>query len=110
MPVTFLGFRLDGPALIGELDLLVIPSLSEGTPLVLLEGSPLAFRLSPPLSAVSLSRSVTGSRPCWCRPATTGHWRMAADASWLTGRSGPGLPPPPPIGWGKPIPRARSTP
>ncbi len=36
--VTFLGFRPDGPALIGELDLLVIPSLSEGTPLVLLEG------------------------------------------------------------------------
>jgi glycosyltransferase involved in cell wall biosynthesis len=37
--VTFLGFRPDGPALIGELDLLVIPSLSEGTPLVLLEGA-----------------------------------------------------------------------
>jgi glycosyltransferase involved in cell wall biosynthesis len=36
--VTFLGFRPDGPALIGELDLLVIPSFSEGTPLVLLEG------------------------------------------------------------------------
>ena len=37
--VTFLGFRPDGPALIGELDLLVIPSFSEGTPLVLLEGA-----------------------------------------------------------------------
>jgi glycosyltransferase involved in cell wall biosynthesis len=37
--VTFLGFRPDGPTLIGELDLLVIPSLSEGTPLVLLEGA-----------------------------------------------------------------------
>ena len=36
--VTFLGCRPDGPALIGELDLLVIPSLSEGAPLVLLEG------------------------------------------------------------------------
>ena len=37
--VTFLGFRPDGPALVGGLDLLVIPSLSEGTPLVLLEGA-----------------------------------------------------------------------
>ena len=37
--VTFLGFRPDAPALVGELDLLVIPSLSEGTPLVLLEGA-----------------------------------------------------------------------
>ncbi len=37
--VTFLGFRPDGPTLIGELDLLVIPSLSEGTPLVLLEAA-----------------------------------------------------------------------
>jgi glycosyltransferase involved in cell wall biosynthesis len=37
--VTFLGFRPDGPALIGELDLLVIPSLTEGTPLILLEGA-----------------------------------------------------------------------
>ena len=37
--VTFLGFRPDGPALMGGLDLLVIPSLTEGTPLVLLEGA-----------------------------------------------------------------------
>ena len=37
--VTFLGFRPDGPALVGGLDLLVIPSLTEGTPLVLLEGA-----------------------------------------------------------------------
>jgi glycosyltransferase involved in cell wall biosynthesis len=35
---TFLGFRADGPAVIGELDLLVVPSFSEGTPLVVLEG------------------------------------------------------------------------
>jgi glycosyltransferase involved in cell wall biosynthesis len=39
VPATFLGFRADGPALIGELDLLVVPSFSEGTPLVVLEGS-----------------------------------------------------------------------
>jgi glycosyltransferase involved in cell wall biosynthesis len=37
--VSFLGFRPDGPALVGELDLLVIPSFSEGTPLVVLEGA-----------------------------------------------------------------------
>ena len=37
--VTFLGYRPDGPALVGGLDLLVIPSLTEGTPLVLLEGA-----------------------------------------------------------------------
>ena len=35
--VHFLGFRLDARALIGLLDILVIPSLSEGTPLVTLE-------------------------------------------------------------------------
>lgn len=35
--VHFLGFCLDAPTLIGALDLLVVPSLSEGTPLVILE-------------------------------------------------------------------------
>ena len=35
--LLFTGFCLDAPALIGCLDLLVIPSLSEGTPLVVLE-------------------------------------------------------------------------
>jgi len=39
LPVTFLGFRLDGPALVGQLDLLVVPSFSEGTPLVVLEAA-----------------------------------------------------------------------
>jgi glycosyltransferase involved in cell wall biosynthesis len=35
--IAFLGFRIDGPALVGALDLLVVPSFSEGTPLVILE-------------------------------------------------------------------------
>lgn len=35
--VRFLGARIDGPRLISQLDVLVIPSLSEGTPLVTLE-------------------------------------------------------------------------
>ncbi|MBV8694664.1 MAG: glycosyltransferase, partial [Ktedonobacteraceae bacterium] len=35
--VHFLGFRLDARSLIGLLDILVVPSLSEGTPLVTLE-------------------------------------------------------------------------
>jgi len=35
--VHFLGFRLDARAIIGLLDVLVVPSLSEGTPLVTLE-------------------------------------------------------------------------
>jgi glycosyltransferase involved in cell wall biosynthesis len=35
--VMFAGFRLDAPALVEELDLLVVPSLNEGTPLVVLE-------------------------------------------------------------------------
>ena len=35
--VHFLGFRLDTRAIIGLLDVLVVPSLSEGTPLVTLE-------------------------------------------------------------------------
>jgi glycosyltransferase involved in cell wall biosynthesis len=35
--VRFLGARRDGPELIAELDVLVVPSLSEGTPLVTLE-------------------------------------------------------------------------
>jgi glycosyltransferase involved in cell wall biosynthesis len=34
---AFLGFRLDAPSLIGTLDVLAIPSFSEGTPLVALE-------------------------------------------------------------------------
>jgi glycosyltransferase involved in cell wall biosynthesis len=37
VPAAFLGFRQDGPALIAQLDLLVVPSFSEGTPLVILE-------------------------------------------------------------------------
>ncbi|MCP2164264.1 glycosyltransferase [Goodfellowiella coeruleoviolacea] len=37
VPVTFLGFRADAPALVAQLDLLVVPSFSEGTPLVVLE-------------------------------------------------------------------------
>jgi glycosyltransferase involved in cell wall biosynthesis len=39
VPVTFMGFRLDGAALLGALDLLVVPSFSEGTPLVALEAA-----------------------------------------------------------------------
>jgi glycosyltransferase involved in cell wall biosynthesis len=39
LPVLFAGFRPDGPALLGELDLLVVPSFSEGTPLVVLEAA-----------------------------------------------------------------------
>ena len=35
--VHFLGFRQDARALVGSLDILVVPSLSEGTPLVTLE-------------------------------------------------------------------------
>ena len=35
--VHFLGFRLDTRAIIGLLDVLIVPSLSEGTPLVTLE-------------------------------------------------------------------------
>jgi glycosyltransferase involved in cell wall biosynthesis len=35
--IHFAGFCLDAPALIRRLDLLVVPSLSEGTPLVVLE-------------------------------------------------------------------------
>jgi glycosyltransferase involved in cell wall biosynthesis len=35
--VHFLGFRLDARAIVGLLDVLVVPSLSEGTPLVTLE-------------------------------------------------------------------------
>jgi glycosyltransferase involved in cell wall biosynthesis len=40
-PVQFLGLRLDGPALISQFDILVVPSIpslsGEGTPLVVLE-------------------------------------------------------------------------
>ena len=35
--VHFLGARTDGPQLVAELDVLAVPSLSEGTPLVTLE-------------------------------------------------------------------------
>ena len=35
--IHFLGFRLDARAIVGLLDVLVLPSLSEGTPLVTLE-------------------------------------------------------------------------
>jgi glycosyltransferase involved in cell wall biosynthesis len=35
--VNFLGFRSDARAIVGLLDILVVPSLSEGTPLVPLE-------------------------------------------------------------------------
>jgi glycosyltransferase involved in cell wall biosynthesis len=35
--IMFAGFRLDAPALVEEMDLLVVPSLNEGTPLVVLE-------------------------------------------------------------------------
>jgi glycosyltransferase involved in cell wall biosynthesis len=36
-PVRFLGYRADARALIGLLDVLVVPSLTEGTPLIVLE-------------------------------------------------------------------------
>lgn len=39
LPVTFLGFRLDAPGLLKQLDLLVVPSFSEGTPLVVVEAA-----------------------------------------------------------------------
>jgi glycosyltransferase involved in cell wall biosynthesis len=39
LPVTFLGFRADAQALIAQLDLLVVPSYTEGTPLVVLEAA-----------------------------------------------------------------------
>jgi glycosyltransferase involved in cell wall biosynthesis len=35
--VHFLGFRMDGPSLVRLFDVVVVPSLSEGTPLVVLE-------------------------------------------------------------------------
>ena len=35
--VHFLGFQVEAPALVGAFDVLVVPSLSEGTPLVILE-------------------------------------------------------------------------
>jgi glycosyltransferase involved in cell wall biosynthesis len=35
--ILFTGFRLDAPALVRYMDLLVVPSLNEGTPLVVLE-------------------------------------------------------------------------
>lgn len=39
VPVSFLGFRTDGPSLLGEFDVLVVPSFTEGTPLVVLEAA-----------------------------------------------------------------------
>ncbi|MEA3217214.1 MAG: hypothetical protein QOJ19_3370 [Acidimicrobiia bacterium] len=37
VPVSFLGFRPDAAALMASLDLLIVPSFTEGTPLVVLE-------------------------------------------------------------------------
>jgi glycosyltransferase involved in cell wall biosynthesis len=37
--ITFTGFRADGPAIIGHLDALVVPSRFEGTPLVVWEAA-----------------------------------------------------------------------
>lgn len=39
LPVRFLGFRADAPALMAEFDILVVPSFTEGTPLVVLEAA-----------------------------------------------------------------------
>jgi glycosyltransferase involved in cell wall biosynthesis len=39
LPAMFLGFRPDGPALLGDLDVLVVPSFTEGTPLVIVEAA-----------------------------------------------------------------------
>ena len=87
--VHFLGFRLDARAIIGLLDVLVVPSLSEGTPLVTLEamsagvpvvasavgGIPEQIRhqceglLFPPGDAMALAEAVLHllQNPTWMR-------------------------------------------
>ncbi len=87
--IHFLGFRLDARAIVGLLDVLVVPSLNEGTPLVMLEamtagvpvvasavgGIPEQIRhqceglLFPPGDAMALAEAVLHllQNPTWMR-------------------------------------------
>jgi glycosyltransferase involved in cell wall biosynthesis len=62
--VKFLGFREDVPALLQTMDVFVLPSLSEGLPLSVLE----AFALQKPVVATSV-----GGIPEIVRDETTGY-------------------------------------
>jgi len=72
--VTFLGFRLDAPSLIGKLDLLIIPSFSEGTPLVALEAM---------AAGVPVVASAVGGIPDQVRHGQEGLLVPAGDAGAL---------------------------
>ncbi len=72
--VDFLGFRLDAPALMPLLDVLVVPSLSEGTPLVILEAM---------LAGVPVVASAVGGIPEQIRHGREGLLVAAGDARAL---------------------------
>ena len=68
--VTFMGLRADGQQIIAALDVMVLPSFSEGMPNVLLE----AFAYGTPVVATEWAAFPTwcrmGARAGSCRPAT----------------------------------------
>jgi glycosyltransferase involved in cell wall biosynthesis len=74
VPATFMGFRADAPNLVGELDLLVVPSLSEGTPLVVLEAA---------AAGVPIVASAVGGIPEQVRPGVEALLAPAGDAPAL---------------------------
>ena len=99
--VHFLGFRLDARAIVASLDVLVVPSLSEGTPLVTLEamaaGVPVVASsvggipeqvkhegeglLVPPGNALALGEAILRllANPSWARMlGQAGRQRVAA--------------------------------
>ena len=100
--VHFLGFRLDARAIVGLLDILVVPSVSEGTPLVTLEamtagvpavasavgGIPEQVRhhrealLVPPRDSVALGEAVLQllQNPTWMhRLGEAGRYRVLSE-------------------------------
>jgi glycosyltransferase involved in cell wall biosynthesis len=78
--ITFLGARADGPALIAGLDVLVVPSLTEGAPLVVLEAM---------VAGVAIIASAVGGIPDQLGHGQAGILVAPADARALASALGP---------------------
>ena len=79
---VFAGHRPDLDQFLPFLDLMVLPSFTEGLPNVVLRPLPPQCRWWPPLSAALPRSWKTASAAIWCRPAMTRRWLVASSTPW----------------------------